>query len=136
MKYAWIDADRDQYSVSRLCRVLYVSRSDYCQWRCRAPSPRSQANAAMDAEVSAIHRAHRDRYGRPGIVAQLRARGQHIGAEPVRRSPQRQGLRPVYKRAYRVTTDSGHSWPVAPNLRSAEECTEPVVLFDYQPGRG
>jgi putative transposase len=116
VKYAWIDAHRDQYSVSRLCRVLGVSRSGYCQWRCRAPSSRSQANAALDAEVSAIHRAHRGRYGRPHIVAQLRARGQHIGAERVRRSLQRQGLRPVYKRAYRVTTDSAHSLPVAPNL--------------------
>lgn len=116
MKYAWIDAHRDQYSVSRLCRVLGVSRSGYCQWRCRAPSPRSQANAALDAEVGAIHRAHRGSYGRPRIVAQLRARGQHIGAERVRRSLQRQGLRPVYKRAYLVTTDSAHRLPVAPNL--------------------
>jgi transposase InsO family protein len=49
-------------------------------------------------------------------VAQLRARGQHIGAERVRRSLQRQGLRPVYKRAYLVTTDSAHRLPVAPNL--------------------
>lgn len=32
------------------------------------------------------------------------------------RSLQRQGLRPVYKRPYRVTTDSTHRLPVAPNL--------------------
>ncbi|CAM4224746.1 hypothetical protein BOMU111920_16805 [Bordetella muralis] len=31
MKYAWIDAHRDQYTISRLCRVLDVSRSGYCQ---------------------------------------------------------------------------------------------------------
>lgn len=29
MKYAWIDTHRDQYSVSRLCRVLGVSCSGY-----------------------------------------------------------------------------------------------------------
>ncbi len=34
----------------------------------------------------------------------------------MRRSLQRQGLRPVYRRAWRVTTDSTHSLPVAPNL--------------------
>jgi transposase InsO family protein len=34
----------------------------------------------------------------------------------VRRSLQRLGLRPVYKRPYRVTTDSTHRLPVAPNL--------------------
>jgi transposase-like protein len=49
--YAWNDAYRDQDSVSRLCRVLGVSRSGYCQWRSRAPSARSLANAALDTEV-------------------------------------------------------------------------------------
>ncbi len=34
----------------------------------------------------------------------------------MRRSLQRQGLRPVYRRAWRVTTDSTHSLPEAPNL--------------------
>jgi hypothetical protein len=95
VKYAWIDTYRDQYSVSRLCRVLGVSRSGYCQWRSRAPSARSQANAALDAEAGAIHRTNRGRFGRPRIVALPRAQGQHIGAERVRRSLHRHGLRPV-----------------------------------------
>lgn len=115
-EYAWIDAHRDQFSVNRLCRVLAVSRSGYCQWRTRPPSPRTQANAALDAEVAAIHRASRGSYGRPRIVRQLRAQGLSVGAERVRRSLQRQRLRPVYKRPYRVTTDSAHNLPVAPNL--------------------
>lgn len=50
------------------------------------------------------------------IVRQLRDQGPPASAERVRRSLQRQGLRPVYKRPYRVTTDSTHHLPVAPNL--------------------
>ncbi|KVB17034.1 integrase, partial [Burkholderia cepacia] len=111
-----MDAHRDQYSVSRLCRVLGVSRSGYCRWRGREPSRRAPANAKLDAEVAAIHRASRGSYGRPRVVRQLRAQGRPASAERVRRSLQRQGLRPVYKRAYRVTTDSTHRLPVAPNL--------------------
>lgn len=38
-----------------------------------------------------------------------------MGSERVRQSLRRQGLRPVYKRPYRVTTDSSHHLPVAPN---------------------
>lgn len=76
MRYAWIDAHRDQYSVSRLCRVLGVLRSGYCQWRGREPSRRALVNAMLDAEVAAIHRASRGSYGRPRIVRQLRAQGQ------------------------------------------------------------
>jgi hypothetical protein len=116
VKYARIDAHRGQFSVSRLCRVLAVSRSGYCQWRTHPPRRRAQANAALDTEVAAIHRANRGSHGRPRIVRQLRTQGQPVGAERVRRSLQRQGLRPVYKRPCRVTTDSAHNLPVAPNL--------------------
>jgi hypothetical protein len=39
-----------------------------------------------------------------------------VGHERVRQSLHRQGLHPVYKRPYRVTTDSAHKKPIAPNL--------------------
>ncbi len=61
MKYAWIDAHRDQYSVSQLCRVLAISRSGYCQWRARPPSDRAQ----LDVDVAAIYRASRGSYAAP-----------------------------------------------------------------------
>ncbi len=126
VRYAWIDGYRDQYSITRLCQILGVSRSGYCQWRVRPPSARTQANAALDAEVAAIHRAHRGAYGHPRIVRQLRAQGRPASEERVRRSLQRQGLRPVYRRAWRITTDSTHSLPVAPNLLDRRfDCWQP-----------
>jgi putative transposase len=96
MKYAWIESNRDQYSVVRLCRLLGVSRSGYHQWSVRPPSDRAKANGALDAHVAAIHKASRRSYGRLRIVAQLRAQGKRVGHERVRRSMQRQGLRPLY----------------------------------------
>lgn len=113
MKYAWIDAHRDRFSVARMCRQLGVSRTGYCQWRVRPPSPRAQANAALDAQVAALHAQYKRRYGRPRIV---RALGQPVSHERVRKSLQRQGLRPLYRRPYRATTDSAHRQPVAPNV--------------------
>jgi len=83
VRYAWIDSHRDQYSVSRLCRVLAVSRSGYCQWRARPPSVRAQANQELDAEVAAIYRASRGSYGRPRIVRQLRAQGRPVSTSDV-----------------------------------------------------
>ena len=116
MKYAWVEKNRDEYTVSRLCRVLSVSRTGYCQWRVRSPSPQALANQALDAKVAAIHQDSRRSYGRPRIVQQLRQQGECVGAERVRQSLQRQRLRPVYRRAYVTTTDSAHRLPVAPNL--------------------
>ena len=116
MKYAWIEEHRDQFRVTRMCRQLGVSRTGYCQWRRRPPSPRSTANAALDARVAAIHAGSKRSYGRPRIVKGLRDQGIQVGHERVRHSLIRQGLRPVYKPPYRVTTDSAHHKPVAPNV--------------------
>ena len=116
MKYAWIEAYRDQFSVTRMCRQLGVSRTGYCQWRTRAPSERSMANALLDAQVAAMHAGSQRSYGRPRIVRGLRGRGIQVSHERVRNSLKRQDLRPVYQRPYRVTTDSAHDKPIAPNV--------------------
>jgi putative transposase len=66
--------------------------------------------------VAALHAASKGSYGRPRIVCGLHEQGLRVGPERVRRSLQRQALRPVYKRPYRITTDSNHRQPVAPNV--------------------
>jgi transposase InsO family protein len=116
VKYAWIEEHRDRFHVTRMCRQLEVSRTGYCQWRTRAPSDRAIANAALDAQVAALHAGSKRSYGRPRIVRGLREQGVQVGHERVRRSLKRQDLRSVYKRPYRVTTDSAHHKPIAPNV--------------------
>jgi hypothetical protein len=60
MKYAGIGEHRDQYTVSRLCRVLQVSRSGYCQWRVRPPSCHLHLPAlrAADEHRAGLHARH------------------------------------------------------------------------------
>ena len=115
MKYAWIDAHRHAQTVAGLCRLLSVSRSGFLQWCERPASDRDQANQVLDAQVAVIHAEGKQGYGRIRITRRLRQGGIRIGAERVRRSLKRQGLRAVYARKYRVTTDSAHHLPVAAN---------------------
>ena len=116
MKYAWIREHSDQYTVARMCRQLEVSRTGYCQWKSRTPSDRSIANQVLDAQVAAIHAGSKRSYGRPRIVQALHDQGVQVSQERVRNSLKRQGLRSVYKKSYRVTTDSSHDKPIAPNV--------------------
>ena len=116
MRYAWIEQHRDDYAVARMCRHLDVSRTGYLQWRKRPPSARAMANAVLDAQVAAIHAEARQSYGRPRIVRVLHAHGVAVGHGRVRRRQRRQALRPVYRKAYRVTTDSAHTKPIAANI--------------------
>jgi transposase InsO family protein len=74
------------------------------------------ANAALDSRVAAIHAHSKRSYGRPRIVGQLHDEGLCVGHERVRRSLQRQALSPAYRRPYRVTTESNHCKPIAPNV--------------------
>ena len=114
MKYAWIESYRDTFPVARMCRSMGVSRSGYCQWRNRPNSGRTIANAVLDVHVASVHAQSAQTYGRPRIVEHLQNTGHVVGHERIRQSLLRQGLRPVYKRPYRVTTDSEHDKPVAP----------------------
>ena len=84
MKYTWIESYRDEYPVTRMCRLLEVSRSRYLQWRRRPLSDRTLANKALDVRVAAIHAASKRSYGRPRIVQGLRDQGIPLSHESKR----------------------------------------------------
>ena len=50
-----IDAEKADYSISLLCRVLKVSRSGYYDWKDRPPSKRDQESAALTQKIREIH---------------------------------------------------------------------------------
>lgn len=116
MKYAWIEEQGDQFAVSRLCRVLRVSRTGYLQWRARAPSSRKRSNDKLGAQLRIIHAENGRSYGRIRLWKALSAQGQRVGQERVRRLMKLNGLRSVYRRPYRITTRSDHLKPVAENV--------------------
>ena len=116
MKYAWIEDQGDQYPVSRMCRVLQVSRTGYLQWRVRAPSNRQCSNDKLGAQMRVIHAENGRSYGRIRMWKALTDQGQRVGQERVRRLMKVNGLRSVYRRPYRVTTRSDHAKPVALNV--------------------
>jgi putative transposase len=116
VKYAWIEEQSDRYAVSRLCRVLGISRSGYLQWQTRGPSDRQRSNEWLASQLRVIHAENDRNYGRVRLWRALREAGHRVGHERVRRLMLRNGLRSVYRRPYRVTTDSGHAKPVAPNV--------------------
>jgi transposase InsO family protein len=116
VKYAWIEGQSDHYAVSRICRVLGVSRTGYLQWLRRPASPRQRRNEELGAQLRVIHAENGGAYGRPRLWRALVEHGQRVSQERVRRLMAVHGLRSVYKRADRKTTQSAHDKPVAANL--------------------
>jgi transposase InsO family protein len=109
-----------------MCRVLKVSRSGYYRWLKRKPSQRELDNHRLDAEIREIYDNSKGRYGSPKITRELRDRGRRVGKNRVASRMRQAGLRSKVRRRYRVTTDSKHHFPVAPNLLERNFSTDRV----------
>lgn len=116
MKYARIDALRQQHPVAAMCRVLDVSESGYHAWRKRPLSPRACDDARLEVEVKAAHDRTRHTYGPERLQVDLADNGIRVGIHRIKRLRKKLGLRCKQKRQFKGTTDSRHTLPVAPNL--------------------
>ena len=124
MKYAWIDAARSEFPLSSMCAVLDVSVSGYRAWKRGGRVVKRLTDVQLLALIRAIHRESKGRYGWPRVREELRDRGIPAGKERVRKLMQANGIRARHKRKYKVTTDSKHNLPVAPNLLNRNFKTE------------
>jgi putative transposase len=115
VRYRFVQEHAQQFPIALLCRVLEVSPSGYHAWRSRPEAPRGAANRALRGRLREIHQAHRRCYGRRRLHAQLQAEGVSCSPNRVARLMQQEGISGRIRRAFRVTTDAKHGFPVAPN---------------------
>jgi putative transposase len=103
-RYRFIAAEKAQYSVAQLCRVLQVAPSGYYVWQHRQPSPRAVANALLTEQIRTIHEQSRCTYGAPRVHADLRARKKRVSRKRVARLMRTAGLVGRPPRRFRRTT--------------------------------
>ena len=115
-----IEKEKDEFSVSMMCRVLEVSRAGYYAWREREPSERAKKNVELAAEIVDIHQESRGTYGSPRVHVELRERGFEVSRKRVEKQMREQGLEGRRRPRYRKTTDSNHDEPIAPNIVARE----------------
>jgi putative transposase len=115
MRFAWIAAEKAGYPVGVLCRCLEVTRSGYYAWATRGTPRRTAVDQQLTRQLRVAHADSRGTYGRPRLHQVLRARGIHVSAKRVARLMQAAHLVARGRRRYRVTTDSAHAYPIAPN---------------------
>lgn len=99
-----------------MCRIFHVSRSGYYQWCKHDESPRKKKDRELKEKILAIYIKHKKRYGSPRIHDELRDMGIRCGKKRVERLMRELGIQARHKRQFRVTTNSKHNHPVAPNL--------------------
>ena len=67
-----IAAEKTNFPVAVMCRVLEVNRTAFHNWERRPPSDRALSDAWLTERIKLIHEESRGVYGAPRIHAELR----------------------------------------------------------------
>jgi transposase InsO family protein len=120
MRFAFILDHAPEFHITTMCRVLRVSKAGYYAWVSRPPSAHANADAQLADAIRTIHTTSRGTYGSPRIHEELAAQGQPLSVNRVARIMHEEGIRAKAPRRFRVTTDSAHAHPIAPNTLDRE----------------
>ena len=92
--FGFVEAERAQFPVSLLCRVVGVTRQGYYAWKRRGPSDRELADIDLAVRIRRVHEQTEGIYGAPRIQAELRlAHGVRVGKKRVARLMRQLGLK-------------------------------------------
>ena len=127
MVFRFIGAEKGNFDVAVMCRVLGVSRSGYYAWARRAPSERTLANATLVEEIRRVHSGSDGTYGSRRVHAELCREGREVNIKRIERLMRVEGIQGAY---------------VAPKRRRNADCALGVdgvkvwpdlVKRDFQP---
>jgi putative transposase len=116
MRFAFIQSHARLWRITTMCRVLEVSRAGYYAWRARPLCEHGKTDQVLTTTIKAIQKDVKRRYGSPRVRAELTALGFPVGKHRVARLMREAGVLAIPPKRYRVTTNSAHQEPVAPNV--------------------
>ena len=121
MKYGFIKEECERYPVTLLCHVMQVKRSSYYDWKKhRSCKVISAEEFSLRSEMKRLFIESRSSLGSRMLSKQLQSLGFSIGRDRTRRLMKAMALTVKKKRKYKLTTDSGHSLPIAENILSRQ----------------
>ena len=118
MKFRLIEAEKAEHTISRLCKVLGVTRQGFYAWRRRGPSLRSLGDAELKRLIVQVYDGSHQIYGAVRIHGELRDEHKvRVGRKRVARLMRELDLRGVSRRGKKPrTTVAAEKAPPAPDL--------------------
>ena len=130
MKFAFIAAHVTEWYITTMCRVLGVSKGGYYAWVNRPPSARADANGQLLLDIGMVHEWSRGTYGSPRVYEELTAVGHTTSLNRIARLMRDAGIAVPRRRGFRVTTDSNHAHPIAPNTLDRAFAVAPTDVLN------
>lgn len=120
MKYRFMQAHHQEFSIARMSQIFKVSRSGYYDWVNRPISIRAQSNAKLLAQIKTVHMSSRESYGTLKVTHALNQQGIVCGKNRVARLRQLHGIETKRRKRFKVTTHSKHRHWIAENILDRE----------------
>lgn len=111
-----INSCRSKFAVTRICKTLSVSRSQYYHKEKHPHSEREISDMELLQRIKLIHRKSRRLFGSPRVTDKLKEEGVKCNHKKIERLMKDNNIRSVAKKKFKVTTDSNHTKGVSPNL--------------------
>jgi putative transposase len=106
-------AEKSNFTIARMARLLEVSRSGYYASLTRSASVRAVRAERIEAKIAWFHGESDEVSGAPRILVDLREDGEVISRKTVAKTMRRLGLRGICPKRWRTTTvvDRGDAYP-------------------------
>ena len=116
MRFAFVEEHRHDLTVNRLCEIMDVSPRGFRAWRSRTASRRQRTDMALLAHFREQFRLSLGGYGRPRMTEEMKELGFNVGHRRIGRLMQQNSITVKRNKKFKATTDSKHSFNIAPNL--------------------
>lgn len=107
---------RRRFSVERMCRVFKVSKSGYYHWLSAPVSKRYRENEVLLIDIRDAFKSSHQTYGSPRMKVEMEHLGHSASRVRIARIMKAAGLRARPIGRFKATTDSKHTYPIAPNV--------------------
>ncbi|MBP0485219.1 IS3 family transposase [Sagittula salina] len=116
MRFRFVEEQRGAFPIDRLCQVMNVSPRGLRAFRSRPASRRQRMDMIVLAHIKEQSRLSLGSYGRPRMTEELKEAGIDVGHRRVGRLMRENGITVERTRKFKATTDSDHTFNIAPNL--------------------
>jgi putative transposase len=116
MKYGFMKAHKNEFSIERMSKVFVVSRSGYYAYAKRKPSHQELENERLLLKIKKSHQQSRQTYGSVRIYKDLREDGETCSRKRVAKIMKQAGIKAKMQKRFKVTTKANPAAIPAPNL--------------------
>ena len=116
MRYDFIRQQQKAYPITLLVKVMRVSRSGYYQYVKKHHEQKVDPDFELITKVRVIHSESDATYGSRRMSKKLRQDGNNVGRYRARSLMKKAAVSVKHRKKFKLTTDSNHNLPVAPNL--------------------